>query len=166
MLNLILVRGLPGSGKSSLAEIISPHNVATDEYFMKDGVYDFDSSKLMQAHNWCFEKMVSFYTEDGAKTVVVHNTFTKRWEFQDYIEFSKRENIRLTVISLFDNGLTDEELFDRCTHDVPLRTITAMRERFQHDWRIPSVKEVLKPLIEKYGDDAVLGDIGRAEGWL
>jgi len=165
MLNLVLVRGLPGSGKSSLAASLSDHNVAADDYFMEDGVYNFDPTKLRDAHAWCFEMMVADFTESGAKTVVVHNTFTQRWEFQDYIEFARRENIRLTVVSLFDNGLSDEELFDRCTHDVPFKTIVAMRGRYTHDWRIPSVQEVVGPLLKKYGELATLSEIGRAEGW-
>ena len=53
---LILVRGIPGSGKSTFANLIwnSYAICEADKFFYdKDGNYNFDPSKLKQAHEWC-----------------------------------------------------------------------------------------------------------------
>ena len=51
-----------------------------------------------------------------------------------YLDMAEKEDVPVTVVSLFDNGFTDEELFERNTHGVPLEAIAAMRNRFEHDW--------------------------------
>ena len=59
--DLILLRGIPGSGKSTLGEIIlqcpgssSPEVLSADNFFIDEkGDYNFDGSKLKQAHNEC-----------------------------------------------------------------------------------------------------------------
>ena len=55
MKNLYIVRGLPGSGKSTFAKSIAkPYQVfEADQYFMKNGKYKFDPTKLKEAHNDC-----------------------------------------------------------------------------------------------------------------
>ena len=58
---LILLRGLPGSGKSTLAKIIlqlrstdEPEVLSADDFFEdKEGEYNFDPTKLKEAHNYC-----------------------------------------------------------------------------------------------------------------
>ena len=56
MKKLILLRGLPGSGKSTFAKSISNEStghIESDMFFVKDGEYKFDGSKIKDAHNWC-----------------------------------------------------------------------------------------------------------------
>jgi len=53
MKELLLLRGLPGSGKSTLAKLLGGEHIEADMYFMKDGEYHFDGSKLKIAHEWC-----------------------------------------------------------------------------------------------------------------
>jgi len=58
--DLILVRGVPGSGKTTFAEMIQgPHGaiVATDDFFYEDGAFNFDPSKLGEAHEWCRQQV-------------------------------------------------------------------------------------------------------------
>lgn len=130
---LYLVRGLPGSGKTTLAKKLGGNWVAADDFFVSDGQYCFDPEQLAMAHSWC---------EDCAKTmlaqkvdVAVHNTFSQRWEMQPYLQAAKFFKSGLTVIDLYDAGLTDEQLATRNTHGVPLATIRQMRARWEHDWK-------------------------------
>ena len=53
---------------------------------------------------------------------------------EPYILLAKEFNAEFQVIDLFDGGCTDQELFERNVHDVPLETIVAMRARWEHDW--------------------------------
>jgi predicted kinase len=132
-MNLFLIRGLPGSGKSTLAKQLGLTVFEADQFFMKDGVYQFDPSLLAEAHKQCQEN--TFKELSKGNSVCVANTFTKRWEMQPYIEMADVIDARLTVVSLFDGGLSDEQLAARNTHGVPLAAIQAMRSRWQEDWK-------------------------------
>lgn len=54
---LVIVRGAPGSGKSTFAKNQFPnHKVfATDDFFMVDGVYKYDKTKIGENHQKCFD---------------------------------------------------------------------------------------------------------------
>ena len=43
-------------GKSTLAKRVCNQHIEADMFFMKDGEYKFDPTKLKQAHEWCREK--------------------------------------------------------------------------------------------------------------
>ena len=61
MKKLILLRGIPGSGKSTFAKSISNEStghIESDMFFIKDGEYKFDGSRinknvtLEHLYNW------------------------------------------------------------------------------------------------------------------
>ena len=60
-LTMVVMRGLPGSGKSTVVSTITrvyPHAVvcSADHYFMNDGKYEYSSSRLKSAHLQCQDK--------------------------------------------------------------------------------------------------------------
>ena len=133
---LILVRGLPGTGKSTLGALFRglPPVLAADDYFMvAEGEYRFDPTFLGQAHSACQ------YRTRGAlgcnPIVVVANTFSQRWELEPYFSLAREYNAKVHVIDLFDAGLDDAALAVRNVHGVPERSIATMRARWEHDWR-------------------------------
>ena len=144
MTTLYLIRGLPGTGKTTLAERLKGDGVmvAADDYFYcEDGTYRFDPKLLGRAHADC-QLRACIGLRDG-KDVVVHNTFSQRWEMEHYIDMAEgrweaagSKGARLVVIDLFDGGCTDEQLVERNSHGVPLHAIQRMRERWEHDWKI------------------------------
>jgi len=134
---LILIRGLPGSGKSSLAKRFDGPCFAADDYFTVDGEYRFNPSGLKEAHAQCQRQTAESLVDRRMPAynrgiTVVANTFSCLWEMEPYFEIAE---CRLYVIDLFDGGLTDEELFERNVHGVPLKTISDMRARWEHDWK-------------------------------
>jgi predicted kinase len=123
-MELVLYRGLPGSGKSTAAEAQHPTYIHTeaDAYFVgEDGVYRFDPSKLGQAHAWCIG--VAEGALRAGASVTVANTFSRHWEMAGYIALAKRLGARLTVITM--NGDYGN------THGVPAETIEKMRARWE-----------------------------------
>jgi broad-specificity NMP kinase len=57
---MIIMRGLPGSGKSSLSQTISNKNgyeiCSADKYFVTKNGYQFDKEKLDAAHRFCYDE--------------------------------------------------------------------------------------------------------------
>ena len=138
MSTVYLIRGISGSGKTTLARAIyrgeqTTVMVAADDYFYEEGEYRFNPSDLPKAHAMCLD-VASSALEEGA-CVIVHNTFTQRWEMEPYIKLAKDTGSRLVVLSTYDGGCTDEELAERNSHGVPLDAIRRMRERWEMDWK-------------------------------
>jgi predicted kinase len=134
MQTLTIIRGLPSSGKSTLAKEIGKTTIEADQFFETDGVYKFDGGLLPQAHAWCLESVKHLLSLGHSATV--SNTFTQRWEMQPYLDLLDNGNndIKLVVIDLFDNGHFDFELAERNKHGVPVAAIAAMRERYETQW--------------------------------
>lgn len=84
--NLVLVRGLPGSGKSTIAQQMGKQgyiHVEADMYFLVKGRYVFNPIKNGDAHKWC-QKEVRVALKLGRR-VVVSNTFVQLKEIQPYL---------------------------------------------------------------------------------
>jgi len=131
MMSLILVRGLPGSGKTAFAELIG-EPISADDFFMRGSKYVFDPDLLPQAHADCQARCRARLWEKGH--AVVANTFSQRWELQPYLSMGMELGTRVHVVDLFDGGCSDELLFERNSHGVPLAAIRAMRDRWEADW--------------------------------
>ena len=130
---LYLLRGLPGCGKSSLAKSLmnaQTGHVETDMFFMENimensGNYNFDASKLKEAHEWCQKQTDAYMQPYGYNTVIVSNTFTQEWEMKPYYELA--EKYGFVVFSLIvenRHGGVNE-------HNVPEETLAKMENRFQ-----------------------------------
>jgi predicted kinase len=132
--SLTLIRGLPGSGKSTLSKCMYVYHpigaydqqsvyYEADQYFMKNGKYEFDIDKLYTAHRWCYEA-----TSESLKSghnVTVSNTFTTIKELKPYFELAKQFCIVPNVILCQGNFGS--------IHSVPTETMIKMKSRFVFD---------------------------------
>ena len=129
MKTLYIVRGVPGSGKSTFAKSLGGTHFETDMFFMKDGEYKFDMSKIKEAHNWCQDSvntaMIMNNTAGLNETIVVSNTFTQEWEMMPYFEMAELHEYRVFSIILENrHGGVNE-------HNVPEDKIGQMKNRFE-----------------------------------
>jgi predicted kinase len=128
MKELFLLRGLPGSGKSTLAKLLGRIHFEADMFFMKEGVYQFDITKLRDAHQWCQltveEYMMNSY-EGLYKRIIVSNTFTQAWEMQPYFDLAEKYGYRVySLIVENRHGGVNE-------HGVPEEKLVQMKDRFE-----------------------------------
>jgi predicted kinase len=130
---LFLVRGLPGSGKSTFASHIwNEYAICeADKFFYdKEGNYNFDGSKIKEAHAWCKNEVEirmkdhqinqQFYPE-----IVVSNTFTQEWEMKDYYDLAEKYGYK--VVSL----IVENRHGGKNVHGVPEEKLEIMRNRFE-----------------------------------
>jgi len=117
--SLLLIRGLPGSGKSTIAKTM-PHrrHVEADMYhYNASGEYAFDRDRVPDAHAWCQSETLRLLR--AGYEVVVCNTFTTAKEMMPYFEMGFAVSV-LTAKGQWES-----------IHNVPHDVIYAMRERWQ-----------------------------------
>lgn len=126
MKTLYIVRGVPGSGKSTFAQSLDCPVFEADQYFIdsETGEYKFDGSKIKLAHNWC-KLRVEHSMEDGLQKIAVSNTFTQEWEMDAYYELAKQYGYRVfSLIVENRHGGVNE-------HGVPEDKLELMKNRFE-----------------------------------
>lgn len=124
MATLYIIRGLPGSGKSTLSRRLvheSRHREA-DMFHMVGLTYKFDISKVKSAHEWCLSEITKLMTGEKADCAV-SNTFTRRWEYEPYILAANKAGYNVAIIECHGTW--------KNIHNVPAETIRLMAERWE-----------------------------------
>lgn len=124
MKELFLLRGIPGSGKSTLAKSLGGRHFEADMYFVRDGEYKFDSTKLKDAHEWCRSSVGGLMINEEPK-LVVSNTFTQEWEMKPYYELADKYGYKVfsLIVENRHGGVNK--------HGVPDEVLDKMKNRFE-----------------------------------
>ncbi len=118
---LTLVRGLPGSGKSTYAKSLNIFHVEADMYFIRNGKYTYNREDIGYAHSWCYETFTEAIV--NLLDVVVSNTFTTKKEIEQYITFAELYDCDYQIITLTSNFGS--------AHGVPKETVNRMKQRWE-----------------------------------
>lgn len=143
---VIIMRGIPGSGKTSRARDISVRvalsgrtceTVSADDFFMvpvgNSLVYRFDPSKLGEAHAQCMARFLDCLLL-RRDVVIVDNTHTKLWEFENYRRAAKLAGYECQVIEMEHVSDDGVKLFaERNTHGVPLEVVERMAQQYEKE---------------------------------
>lgn len=145
---LILVRGLPGSGKSwfanKLHELLQALGARlwesvpvfeTDEFFyVNDGTYSFDRDLVEVAHNWNLGRVIMHCRKHPTAPVIVANTFCEWKEIKPYFNVARMFKRWLVVMEMTNELGSEHDGGGTFTnvHGVPEDVISNMRARFNH----------------------------------
>ena len=132
---LYIVRGIPGSGKSTFAKRLVGEDFLVceaDKYFIDKGTgeYNFDFTKIKEAHKFC-QDTVETYMKDSLvndqfyREIAVSNTFTQEWEMEPYLELAKTYGYKVfsIVVENRHGGINQ--------HGVPEDKLEQMKNRFE-----------------------------------
>lgn len=130
MKELIIIRGLPGSGKTTFATKLynltcpEAEMIAADDYFMVNGEYKWDPTRIRQAHENC-QQRVQLAMGSEIPWVIVHNTCTTQKELDPYLNMAKEFGYRITSV------IVENRHSGKSIHKVPEETINKMILRFE-----------------------------------
>lgn len=140
--HLILIRGIPGAGKTTFAETIiqaldSESQIYASrlgewEHFENDmwqvdgqGKYDWQADRVPYACAACFRAAKSAI-RDG-RNVIVSNTFTKHSDYREYLQLAKDYDCKLTVLTVEgDHG---------SIHSIPEDKMDYFRQRMKNPFK-------------------------------
>jgi predicted kinase len=151
MSNVIILQGIPGSGKStfakSLASIVQALKinvwqreycadrdgdvivVSADHFFTDDeGVYNFDPKRIGDAHAACLRKFTSKVLSERDLTIVVDNTNITNVEMAPYATLAAAFGHTCEIHTFHADPQT---AFERCTHGVPKAVIQRMADSLE-----------------------------------
>lgn len=129
----IIMRGIPGSGKSTVANMISEkmNGVihSTDSYSISEsGVYNFNVDDLEMNHAKNQEAFKASL-EKGVPVVICDNTNTQKWEMGKYVKSAEEAGYWVVYITMPQPSL--QVAVERNIHDVPEPVIKGMIENWE-----------------------------------
>lgn len=135
---MVIMRGLPGEGKSWVTQQLNLPVCSADHFFEKSGEYVFDPTKLGQAHQECYDKARALAI--SGVPFIVDNTNTTWKEMSRYVDLGLE--FGYSVIPL-EPHREIPDVYGRNTHGVPREKWDQMKDRYQPNWHI------VKNLLEK-----------------
>lgn len=143
MKNIKILCGVSGAGKStkcrkllaSLTDDAGAVVCSADQYFLHDGEYQFDPSKLDEAHGHCLRKFTQS-CQTGLELIVVDNTNTTIAELAPYAALGLAYGYDVEIIIIKCDPVV---AYERNVHGVPQRTVVAQMER------LASLRQQLPP---------------------
>lgn len=124
---LYLIRGVPGAGKTTFANMLNSRLLVdrvyeADQYFYKDGIYEFNPLKLHKAHEQC-QRNTRIALSEGL-SVAVSNTSCTEWEVATYELIAREFNANFVSIVVENRHCNDS------VHNVPVEKVEQMKRKF------------------------------------
>jgi tRNA uridine 5-carbamoylmethylation protein Kti12 len=161
---IVILRGLPGTGKSTFASLLklyastkfwNPMICCADQYFDQAHGYQWDRSKLEQAHAYCKARFEAALAA-SVPVIIVDNSNIQAREYGWYIDAAVRHGNHEIHLVNFQVDSIDEalELNARGVHGVERETIERrFAQSNQQHWQ-PSrrnyVQHNVRPILNTW----------------
>ena len=122
--DLLLIRGLPGAGKTELARILSAEAFENDDYFTIGDQYLFDAKRMHQEAASCLQN-VKNAMEDRKPLICVANPFADEKEMEPYRRLCALHGYRCHVVTV------ENRHGGRSCHGISAAQIATMRENYE-----------------------------------
>jgi predicted kinase len=147
---LVILRGIPGSGKSSFAqEIMSQCQnsknflscciCSADDFFVSASGYVFDKNKLGQAHDSCKKKCKEALVRGSVShcyVVIIDNTNMKKWQYQEYETMAREKGYKINIVQIKPRDEVEARgMGERNTHGVTMSGVLRMFRSWEEDVR-------------------------------
>lgn len=134
-----ILRGVPGSGKSTFATLITPDAESiheADKYMVNEaGEYEFNPARLAECHDKCYNAFLKDI-EAEKPVVVLSNTSTQVWEYVAYVAAALQHDYNVIEVTLSSNFQN--------VHGCPGDRVAMFKERFHYR---PVDQEAIKTLL-------------------
>ncbi len=148
MLELIIVRGVSGSGKSTMIQNMIENKYkgigyvnSTDNYFQTSRGYIFEKTKLQEAHSWnqlnAKNQMLQKMTP-----IFIDNTNCCFWEMKIYVEYGLEFGYEISIVEPKTPWWLEKDVFElyrRNKHGCTIKTIQNMLEKFEPNATITEI---------------------------
>ena len=143
--HVVVLRGVPGSGKSYLAHQCAEYHkdptqvtiCSADKFLTSEstGEYSFSTSQVHKAHLRCFDYFLEAILEQK-RLIVVDNTNSQIWEYQAYVYICDLLSVPYTILEVPCLDTQMLEMYrSRCIHNLNRAASLSMYERWQKDAR-------------------------------
>jgi len=135
------MRGPSGAGKSTKAKElgISGTSLSTDDFWMINGEYEFDTNRITEAHQWN-QKRARECMRKGISPIIIDNTNIEPWEMKPYVHMAQEYGYQTRLVPVEVKN-TAEELAARNKHGVPADAIQKMLDKYNPNI---SIRDILK----------------------
>lgn len=139
-MEVIIMRGPSGSGKSTWIDRWYKQDlwkrvwvVSADQFFVRNGLYQFEASKLGEAHARCLNNFLTILFDPAPEieTLIVDNTNTQLWEWMNYYLAAIRLKHQVRIMTTMPTAVSVEELAARNRHGVPAEIIARMVANYE-----------------------------------
>ena len=125
MFDVVIMQGVSGSGKSTVARKLvvgqpSARIVSADDYFTHEGVYTFDATKQGEAHQRCLRLFIE-NCQARLHLIIVDNVNARELNIAPYMAIAEAYDYDASILRVACNPNVAHA---RNTHGVPLDHIT------------------------------------------
>lgn len=137
---IYLMRGLPGSGKSTMASGLGGLVFSTDDFFMVDGQYRFDPEKIAEYHQKNIDR-TEVAMKTGEPLIVIDNTNILAAHMRPYVLLADQYGYRVEIRMPTTPWMWDVDILaERNSHHVSRDILLRMKNAFEQPIDLQSIR--------------------------